>query len=94
MIASCLGSRKQSYVEQEVSTIATVSLETLIEKLSLDKSFRVKYCQNPDRTLENFLSPEEIRAIKTGDGHAFDQMGQGDAFSRLTQVLCGPNPSD
>jgi len=75
-----------------VIAIATLPLDTVIDKLSHDRAFRLKYCQSPDRALENFLSPDEIRAIKTGDGHAFDCAGQGEAFRRLTETLCGPDP--
>lgn len=64
----------------------------MIDKLSHDRAFRVKYCQNPDRALEAFLSPEEIQAIKTGDGLPFDRAGQGEAFRRLTETLCGHDP--
>ena len=77
---------------REVITIAIEQVETVIERLSSDKAFRVKYCQDPDKTLESYLTPEEIHAIKTGDGHSFEVKGQGDAWRKITETLCGPDP--
>jgi hypothetical protein len=68
---------------QEVTAIAIEQIETVIGRLSNDKAFRVKYCQDPDRTLETFLTPEEIRAI-----------GCGQHWENLTAALCGPHPID
>src|SRR5579884_2432217 len=48
--------------------MATPQIEAVIERLAGDKAFRVKYCHNPDETLEAYhLTPDEIRYIKTGD---------------------------
>jgi hypothetical protein len=76
----------------EVITIAIESFDTVIQRLSRDRAFRVKYCENPDATLEGYLSPEEIRAIKCGDGHRLAQLGAGEKWEDLLKVLCGPHP--
>jgi hypothetical protein len=52
----------------------------------------VKYSEDPDATLEAYLSPEEIRAIKTGDGHKLLQMGCEGQWDELVRTLCGPAP--
>lgn len=74
--------------------IAIEQIETVIGRLTHDKAFRVKYCQDPDTALESYLTPEEIRAIKTGDGHTLHRMGCGDKWEELTSALCGPHPGD
>jgi hypothetical protein len=79
---------------REVIAIAIEQFETVVGRLARDKAFRVKYCQNPDTTLEAYLTPEEIHAIKTGDGHRLHLMGCGDKWEELTQALCGPQPID
>lgn len=79
---------------REVIAIAIEQFETVVGRLSRDKAFRVKYCQNPDTTLEAYLTPEEIHAIKTGDGHRLHLMGCGDKWEELTSALCGPQPID
>src|SRR5947209_2210364 len=77
---------------REVMVIAIEQIETVIGRLTHDKAFRVKYCQDPDATLEAYLTPEEIRAIKTGDGHRLGQLGGDLKWADLTAALCGPNP--
>jgi hypothetical protein len=77
-----------------VSAIAIEQLETVIARLSRDKAFRVKYCQDPDGTLEAYLTPEEIRAIKTGDGHLLALMGCSEHVENLTAAFAGPHPAD
>jgi hypothetical protein len=67
-------------------------LDIVIEKLKMDKAFRMKYSQDPDRTLESYLSADEIRAIKTGDGHRLSALGTGQQWEELTAALCGPDP--
>ena len=74
--------------------IATEQIETVIGRLTRDKAFRVKYCQDPDGTLEAYLTPEEIRAIKTGDGHSLAMMGCEQQIEHLTAAFCGPHPAD
>ena len=71
--------------------IATQQIENIIGRLANDKSFRVKYCQDPDGTLESYLSPEEIRMIKSGDGHCLSRTGcaHGD---ELFASLCSEVP--
>jgi len=76
----------------EVIAIATQQIQEVIDRLVVDTAFRTKYCQDPDGTLEAYLTPEEIRAIKTGDGHRLVQLGCGDRWAGLTQALCGPHP--
>jgi hypothetical protein len=75
-----------------VSTIATEQFETVVSRLVNDQAFRMEYCRNPDAALEAYLTPEEIRAIKTGDGHRLSELGCGDQWSQLTAALCGPDP--
>jgi hypothetical protein len=77
-----------------VSAIAIEQLETVIARLRHDRAFRVKYCQDPDGTLESYLTPEEIRAIKTGDGHWLVQMGCCEHVEDLTATFAGPHPAD
>jgi hypothetical protein len=67
-------------------------LDTVIEKLSGDQAFRTKYCQDPDTALAGYLNPEEIRAVKTGDGHRIAGLGSGEKWEQLTQALCGHDP--
>lgn len=74
-------------------TIATEHVEAIIDRLSRDRAFRVKYCEDPDGTLESYLTPEEIRAIKTGDGHSLSLLG-GHKWEELTAAFCGPHPAD
>ena len=76
------------------AAIAIQQIEAVIQRLSSDPVFRVQYCQNPDRTLEAYLSPDEMRALKGGDGHRFAQLGYGERWEDLTAALCGPNPAD
>lgn len=72
--------------------MASEQIGTVIQRLSRDKAFKVKYCQNPDTALESYLTREEIQAIKTGDGHRLEVMGYGDHWEDLTETLCGPDP--
>lgn len=76
----------------EVIAIAIESFDVVIQRLSRDRAFRVKYCENPDSTLEGYFTPEEIRAIKTGDGHRLGELGAGDKWEGLLKALCGPHP--
>lgn len=82
------------FFRQEVNAIATEQIDTVIGRLARDKAFRMKYCQDPDRALEAHLSPEEIRAIKTGDGHRLDLLGAGESWDAFTREMCGQNPAD
>jgi hypothetical protein len=75
-------------------TIAVGQIETVIGRLTQDKGFRVKYCQDPDGALEGYLTPEEIRAVKTGDGHRLETLGGGGYWQQLNDALCGPQASD
>jgi hypothetical protein len=77
-----------------VSAIAIQQLETVIARLTRDKAFRVKYCQDPDATLKAYLSPEEIQAVKTGDGHWLARMGCSEHMENLTAAFAGPHPAD
>ena len=67
-------------------------IQTVVERLSADRAFRVKYSQDPDRALESYLTPAQIRAIKIGDGHLLGQLGCGEHWDQLVATLCGPNP--
>jgi hypothetical protein len=77
-----------------VRAIAVEHIETVIGRLTHDKAFRVRYCQDPDATLQTYLSPEEIQAIKTGDGHRLALMGCAEKVEDLTAAFCGPHPAD
>lgn len=77
---------------REVVVIAIQQIEEVINRLSTDKAFRMKYRQNPDTALETYLSPEEIHAIKTGDGYWLAAMGCGNRWGELTAALCGSDP--
>jgi hypothetical protein len=73
--------------------MAIDEIESVIGRLTHDKAFRVKYCQDPDRALESYLSVEEIRTIKTGDGHNLARMGC-DRWDQLLASLCADVPAD
>jgi hypothetical protein len=63
-----------------------------VTRLVNDQAFQTQYRQNPDATLEAYLTPDEIRAIKTGDGHRLTEWGCGEQWPLLTAALCGPDP--
>lgn len=66
----------------------------MIERLSSDKAFRVKYCQDPDGTLSAYhLTPDEILAFKSGDDHLAG-LTSDQKWEDYIQALCGPNPGD
>jgi hypothetical protein len=75
-----------------VIAIAIAHIETVIERLTNDRAFRMKYCQDPDRTLRSYLSPAEIRAIKSGDSYLLGQFGTSVRWQQLTAALCGSDP--
>lgn len=77
-----------------MSTIASEHIQAVIGRLTHDKAFRVKYCQDPDRALEMYLTPEEIQAVKTGDGHQLALMGCAERVEDLTAAFCGPHAAD
>lgn len=77
-----------------MDTIAIEQIDTIIERLTNDRAFRAKYCQDPDGTLESHLTSAEIRAIKTGDGDALRRMGCGKSWDDFTASLCVQSPSD
>jgi hypothetical protein len=74
-----------------VIAIATQPIETVIKRLAADQDFHAKYCQDPDAALEAYLSPEEIRAIKTGDGHRLMALLDPQRWEELNAALCGPH---
>jgi hypothetical protein len=77
-----------------VIAIATPQIEAVIERLSTDRAFRVKYCQDPDRTLRaSHLTPDEIQAFKTGDNHLMGLIADG-KWEEFIHALCGHNPGD
>jgi len=84
----------QELVQAGGVAIATAQIDAVIQRLSADPEFRVRYCQDPDKALESYLSPEEIRAIKTGDGHRLGQLGSDGKWADITTALCGPHPGD
>ena len=77
-----------------MSAIAIEHIETVIGRLTRDRAFRVKYCQDPDGTLQAYLTPEEIQAIKTGDGHRLALMGCSEQVEGLTAAFAGPHAAD
>jgi hypothetical protein len=75
-----------------VIAIATPQIEAVIERLSTDSAFRVKYCHDPDGTLGSYrLTPDEIRAIKSGDDRLLELI-EGEDWDRLIVALCGADP--
>lgn len=74
--------------------IATLPIETVIQRLAADKAFRAEYSRDPDGALEMYLSPEEIRAIKTGDGHRLMALCDGQKWEQLNAALCGDTAVD
>lgn len=72
-------------------TIATPQIEAVIDRLSTDRVFRAQYCKDPEGTLGAYhLTPEEIRAIKTGDDRLKDEL-TGEKWEQLISALCGPS---
>ncbi|MGH2448113.1 MAG: hypothetical protein ACRDFS_05865 [Chloroflexota bacterium] len=70
-------------------SIATLQIEAVVDRLSEDRAFRVKYCQDPDQTLGSYhLSQEEIRAIKTGDDRLVELIG-ANKWEELIDALSG-----
>lgn len=57
-----------------------------------DRSFRQKYCQDPDGTLAAYLTPDEIQAIKSGDGWLLGQYGRSRRWQEWAAGLCGSDP--
>jgi hypothetical protein len=75
-----------------VIAIATPQIEAVIDRLTADKAFRVKYCQDPDGTLAPYhLTSDEIKGIKTGDDQLMELI-DGNKWEELVQALCGPHP--
>lgn len=72
--------------------IAIEQVENVIDRLTKDQTFRRKYCQDPDGTLAEYLTPAEIRAVKTGDGQLLGQLGKSLRWQELAAGLCGPDP--
>lgn len=72
--------------------IAVQQIETVIARLMKDQAFRARYCQDPDGTLAAYLTPDEIHAIKSGDGRLLGQLGQSPRWQELSAALCGPDP--
>jgi hypothetical protein len=75
-----------------VIAIAVAQIETVIDRLMKDRAFRAQYCQDPDGTLAAYLTPDEIHAIKTGDGRLLGQLGKSPRWQELSARLCGPDP--
>lgn len=78
--------------DREVVAIAIEHIETVIHRLMQDSDFRVRYCQDPDAALRAYLTPTEIRAIKTGDGSRLGLHGQSSRWHELSARLCGTDP--
>lgn len=65
----------------------------VIDRLQTDTGFVARYRQNPDGALSIYsLDSEELRALKTGDGLAFELQGIGDKWNAFVETLCGPCP--
>jgi hypothetical protein len=73
--------------------MAVDQLETIIGRLAHDKAFRVKYCEDPDAALQAYLSPQEIKAIKSGDGHTRTGIRSG-RWDEMLASLCKEVPAD
>jgi 3'-phosphoadenosine 5'-phosphosulfate sulfotransferase len=64
-----------------------------IDRLQQDSRLRLQYRQDPDQALAIYqLSPDERRALKTGDGFELELMGLGQKWSEFVETLCGPYP--
>jgi hypothetical protein len=73
--------------------MAIEHVETVIGRLTNDRAFRLKYCEDPDAALQMYLSPEQIKAVKSGDGHTLSCMGS-DRWDELFASLCREVPAD
>jgi hypothetical protein len=75
-----------------VIAIAIDQVESVFDRLMKDRAFRKSYCQDPDGTLAAYLTPNEIHAVKTGDGRLLGQLGNSSRWQELSARLCGPDP--
>jgi hypothetical protein len=75
-----------------VIAIAIDQVELVIDRLMKDKAFRRNYCQDPDGTLSAYLTPNEIHAIKSGDGRLLGHLGNSPRWQELSARLCGTDP--
>jgi hypothetical protein len=72
--------------------IAVEQIEAVMERLTGDRAFRVKYCQDPDETLAAYrLTPDEVRAIKAGDDRLSHLVAE-EKWEEFIKALCGPYP--
>ncbi len=72
--------------------MSTQRVESVLSRLTTDKAFRMQYCKDPDGTLSEYLSVEEIRHIKTGDHHSLDRSDTCSRLHALSAELCGSDP--
>jgi hypothetical protein len=78
--------------DEEVIAIAIEQVESMVDRLTKDQTFRRKYCQDPDGTLAEYLTPAEIRAIKTGDDQQLGHLSRSPRWRELSAGLCGVDP--
>lgn len=70
-------------------------LSAVVDRLQHDTSFRSQYCSDPDSALSAFsLTPDEVHALKTGDGLPAERVGCGQQWDSFVRTLCGPDPGD
>jgi hypothetical protein len=73
--------------------MAVEHIESVIGRLTRDAAFRLKYCEDPNAALQAYLTPAEIHAIKSGDGHTLSTMGCK-RWDELLASMCMEVPSD
>ncbi len=63
--------------------MSKAGIEALVNKAMADESFRRKLKENPDTVLAGFdLTPEERKALKTGDAVKLKQLGVDERVSK------------
>ncbi len=64
--------------------MSRAGVEAVVTKVMADEKFRRKLKENPDATLSGFdLTPEEVRAIKSGDSVKLKHLGVDERISKL-----------
>lgn len=64
--------------------MSKAGVESVVNKAMTDESFRKQLKENPDTALRGFdLTPEEIAALKTGDGSKLHDLGVDERISKM-----------
>jgi hypothetical protein len=72
--------------------MAIQHVELVLHRLTRDEAFRAQYCKDPDGTLARYLTPAEIRVLKSGDHQATANSEEWGRLQELSAALCGSDP--